>query len=104
MNTHAVIIQDVELSEPSRKEMTTSLIICCYQRERWGDLCAAIDSALAQQPALEEIVIVADHNDVLKALASAAYPDLLVIENIEERGLSGARNSGIAASKGELIA
>jgi GT2 family glycosyltransferase len=104
MNAHAVVIQDVELAEPSRKEMTTSLIICCYRSERWGDLCAAIDSALAQQPALEEVVIVADHNDVLKALVSAAYPDLLVIENMEEPGLSGARNSGIAASKGELIA
>jgi glucosyl-dolichyl phosphate glucuronosyltransferase len=104
MNAHAGIIQDVERSGPSPREMTTSLIICCYQCERWGDLCAAIDSALAQQPALEEIVVVVDHNDALKALVSAAYPDLLVIENTEERGLSGARNSGIAAAKGELIA
>jgi glucosyl-dolichyl phosphate glucuronosyltransferase len=89
-------------SSPSR--MTVSLIVCCYRMDRWEDLCAAVDSALLQQPAIEEVIVVVDYNDALRLRIAAAYEGVIVIDNQESRGLSGARNTGISRSKGDLIA
>jgi GT2 family glycosyltransferase len=48
---------------------------------------------------------VVDHNDdLLDDLRMALPAEVAVVANAEDRGLSGARNSGIRASSGELIA
>jgi glycosyltransferase involved in cell wall biosynthesis len=49
-------------------------------------------------------VVVVDHNQRLAERTRARWSDLTVVENIEKRGLSGARNSGVAASKGQVVA
>ncbi|CDX43260.1 Glycosyl transferase family 2 [Mesorhizobium sp. SOD10] len=82
----------------------TSLIICAHTLERWQDLLESVASVRRLEPPPDEIVVVVDHNAELKARAEAQFVDLLVIENRNRRGLSGARNSGIAASRGSLIA
>lgn len=83
---------------------TTSLITCAYSMERWNDLLEAIASARALRPAPDEIIIVIDHNPSLKARAAAEFPDLIVIDNQYPQGVSGARNAGIAAARGSVIA
>jgi GT2 family glycosyltransferase len=88
----------------ARSTMTTSVVICCYQDKRWDDLCAAVTSVLEQRPEVAEIVVVVDHNQALLGRVTARFPGVVVIENAEERGLSGARNTGIAASVGDLVA
>lgn len=80
----------------------TSVVICCYADERFADVCEAIRSAL-DQTAPSEVVVVVDHNPPLKARLEALFPQAIMVENREARGLSGARNSGIAASRGALV-
>jgi len=84
--------------------MDTSVIICAYTENRWDDIAAAVESCRQQQPPPDEIVLVVDHNPGLYQRLIKIFPDLVVVENLEQQGLSGARNSGIAASRGRLIA
>jgi glucosyl-dolichyl phosphate glucuronosyltransferase len=82
----------------------TSVITCAYSLERWDDLVDAVTSARGLEPRPDEIIIVIDHNPQLKARAAAEFLDLRVVENRYSRGASGARNSGIAAARGDVIA
>ena len=63
-----------------------------------------MDSLLAQTLAPHEIVLVIDHAPELLDEARALWPDLKVVANRERKGLSGARNSGVAEASGEVVA
>jgi len=81
-----------------------SVVICTYADARWAALVKAVASVQAQRfPALE-IIIVIDHNPALAARARGQFSGMTVLENHGQRGLSGARNSGIAAARGDVIA
>lgn len=84
--------------------LNTTIIICAYTENRWDDITEAVASCRQQRPPPGEIVLVVDHNPKLYQRLINAFPDLVVVENNEKQGLSGARNSGIAASRGRLIA
>src|SRR5438105_2897359 len=77
-----------------------SVIICTYTEERWIDLVAAVESIQRQSSPPREIIVVIDHNTRLLEHAQAQLSGVIVIENNETRGLSGARNSGIAIARG----
>jgi len=81
-----------------------SVVICAYSDDRWLDLLAAVESVQGQTQRAREIIVVVDHNRVLLERARANLPDVLVIENREQPGLGGARNSGIAVGQGDIIA
>ncbi|MBX6320830.1 MAG: glycosyltransferase family 2 protein [Rhodospirillaceae bacterium] len=81
-----------------------SVVVCSYSERRWDDLQAAIASLQAQaQPALE-IILVVDHNPALLARAAGAFPGVAVLANEGGRGLSGARNTGVARARGAVVA
>ena len=82
----------------------TSVIICAHTEARWDDLVVAIASVQAQTPPPLETIVVIDHNPRLFERVNALAFGVFCIENSETRGLSGARNSGIAAANGEVIA
>lgn len=81
-----------------------SVVICAYTEDRWDDLIQAVQSVRAQSAPPREILVVVDHNPGLLARVRAQVPGVVVVENQEPRGLSGARNSGIAAARGSVIA
>src|SRR6266849_7023414 len=81
-----------------------SVIIPTYTEERWNDLVAAVKSAQSQSISPCEIIVVVDHNTSLYKRVQAALPGVVVLENSEPRGASGARNSGIAVARGNLFA
>ncbi len=81
-----------------------SVVICVYTEERWEDLTAAIRSVQQQSLAPLEVVVVVDHNSALLRRIQAEVPGVVTVENGEKQGLAGARNSGIAAARGDLIA
>src|SRR5579859_4340321 len=81
-----------------------SVIICAYTEQRWEDLLAAVDSVRKQTLRANEIIVVIDHNTQLLRRVQEHLPDVLAVENKEQRGLSGARNSGIAKAHSSLLA
>jgi glycosyltransferase involved in cell wall biosynthesis len=89
---------------------SVSVVICAYTEERWDDLTAAVASVQAQTRPPAEILVVVDHNPALLARAAARWPGPggglrpRLLENEARRGLSGARNSGVAAAGGEVVA
>jgi glucosyl-dolichyl phosphate glucuronosyltransferase len=81
-----------------------SVIICTYTEGRWYHLVAAVESIQQQNTSPREIIVVIDHNPALLVRVKTHISGVFVIDNGESRGLSGARNSGIAVARGALIA
>lgn len=81
-----------------------SVVLCANSSARYPLLVAAVGSVLEQtQPASETIVVI-DHNPGLLKKVARTFPDLTVVENVGPPGLSGARNTGVAASSGDVVA
>jgi len=80
-----------------------AVIICAYTDQRWEQLVEAIESVQEQSLPANEIVVVIDHNPILFERVKARFPSITVVENAQEKGLSGARNSGIAATQADLV-
>lgn len=85
-------------------QVDLSVVICAYTEARWDDLRAAVSSVRRQSVAPVEIIVAIDHNDRLLQRARAELAGVTVLENQEARGLSGARNTGVKAARGALIA
>ena len=79
-----------------------SVVIPTYNRARY--VTEAVDSVLNQTYDNYEIIVVNDgsKDDTVQALAP--YADRITLITQPNAGLSAARNTGIAASKGEIIA
>jgi glycosyltransferase involved in cell wall biosynthesis len=81
-----------------------SVLICAYTLDRLAVLARAIESIQAQTVRAHEIVLTIDHSPELLAEAQRRWPEVKLVENSEEQGLSGARNSGVAACSGDVVA
>jgi glucosyl-dolichyl phosphate glucuronosyltransferase len=84
---------------------TVSVVIAAYAQDRWDRLTEAVASVLAQSRPAQEVVVVIDHNPALLARAQRELPAAVtVITNTGARGASGARNTGVAACHGDILA
>jgi glucosyl-dolichyl phosphate glucuronosyltransferase len=83
---------------------TISVIICVYTEDRWDQIRSAINSVHMQTLAPLETIVVVDHNPALYKRLVDVETTAMVVENREEQGLSGGRNTGAALAKGEIIA
>lgn len=81
-----------------------SVIVCAYTELRWDDILAAMASLEAQTRRPEEVLLVIDHNPRLAKRARAELRGARVLENEHGRGLSGARNTGVENSSGDIVA
>ncbi|MGW1957378.1 glycosyltransferase family 2 protein [Streptomyces sp. NPDC001920] len=88
-----------------------SVVICVYTEDRWEDILAAVSSVRAQTYPASETLLVVDHNEALLDRLTKEYKEsgegvaaVRVLANAGPRGLSAGRNTGIAASYGEVIA
>jgi glycosyltransferase involved in cell wall biosynthesis len=80
--------------------MTVSVVIPCFNHARF--LPRAIDSALAQNWPECEVVVVDDGSTDTSAAVAAGYSAVTLVRQ-ENRGLSAARNAGLAASHGDIV-
>lgn len=83
---------------------TVAVVICAYTDQRWDETLQSVASVQAQQPSPAELIVVVDHNPDLQARLAAHLPGVRVVANHNERGLSGARNTGVELSTAEVIA
>jgi len=75
-----------------------SVVICAYTERRWERTQAAVRSALAQDPPPRQVLLVIDHNAKLAQMARRELGGVAILENAGAPGLSGARNTGLAAA------
>lgn len=88
---------------PLPAPLDAAVIICAYTPARWGDLLASVASALREQPS-GGVVLVIDHNDALLQRAAEAQLGVTLIASAGPPGLSGARNTGVAATSADIVA
>jgi GT2 family glycosyltransferase len=92
--------------EADRPELL-SVVICAYTSRRWTDLCRAVKSVLAQDGPTPELILVIDHCHELYVRACNRFRTeerITVRRNAEGPGLSAARNTGVAAAHGDVVA
>src|SRR5438045_235821 len=82
----------------------SSVVVCAYRDDRYDHLVRAVESLHAQSSPPEEVIVVADGNPELLERARRTLPDAVVIAHAGAPGLSGARNSGVARARTELVA
>ena len=85
-------------------QVDASVVVCAYTEARWDELVAAVSSVQSQTVLPVEILLVIDHNDRLLQRARADLTGVVVLQNGNTNGLSGARNTGVKAARGSLIA
>jgi cellulose synthase/poly-beta-1,6-N-acetylglucosamine synthase-like glycosyltransferase len=84
--------------DPGSSHAAVTVVICTYTMQRWDALRAAVSSVLSQDPQPAQVVVVIDHNPELAARASDELHGAQVLESDGPPGLSGARNTGLAAA------
>ncbi|OBK81713.1 glycosyltransferase family 2 protein [Mycobacterium sp. 1164985.4] len=82
---------------------TCAVIICAYTWDRWDDTLRAVASVQAQQPPPHELILVVDHNPDLQARFTEQLPTVRVVANHNERGVSGARNTGVELTDSDVV-
>ena len=84
-----------------------TVVVCAYTTERWALLSSCIAALVEQDPQPGQIVLVVDHNDELLRQSTTAFAPnagVQVVANDGRRGLSGARNTGVRAAHGDIVA
>ena len=85
--------------DKERREKMVSIVIPCYEQAQY--LHNAIESALNQTYANVEVIVVDDGSPDNASEVAKGYPVTLIRQ--ENKGLPGARNSGIAIADGEYF-
>ena len=81
-----------------------SVVIAAFAMERWDDMLEAVASVRAQTIPILETILVIDHNPDLLDRAEHELEGVIVLPNAGSKGASCGRNTGVAASRGELVA
>lgn len=90
--------------------LSVSVVICCFTEARWELLLHGLASVQSQTLRPEQLVVVVDHNeDLYRRLGlyqrlTGALLGVEVVENSGPPGLSGARNTGVKAATGDIVA
>lgn len=79
-----------------------TVVIPCYKQAHW--LPDAVESALAQTYPHVEVIVVNDGSPDETSAVARSYGERVRLIEQPNTGLSGARNAGILAGNGELIA
>lgn len=80
-----------------------SVIICVHSAKRWDAIFEAVESVRSQSFPVLETLIVVDHNAELERRLEESLQGVTVVSNNQDQGLSGARNTGVALAKGDLL-
>ena len=117
----AAIAMPITETKIHHRPASVSVIICAYTDERWDDIVNGVASLQGQTQPPDQVVLVIDHNDDLLERAADFFADnffadghsvtasssplsIAVVANTLQRGLSGARNTGVSWCDGDVVA
>jgi glucosyl-dolichyl phosphate glucuronosyltransferase len=83
---------------------TISVVVCAYTERRWDALLGAVASVRGQTVPPLEVIVSVDHNPALRERVARQLADVVLTDNRQRQGLSGARNAGVAAAAGDVVA
>jgi glycosyltransferase involved in cell wall biosynthesis len=83
---------------------TVSVVVCAFSIERSALLAGAVSSLRAQTRPAEEVIVVIDHAPALGRWAAVALQGVELVASRHPAGLSGARNAGVEAARGDIVA
>lgn len=83
--------------------LKVTVIVCAYTEERWNDLKECLRSLQNQTWKPEQVILVIDHNPTLFERAKQEFAEVQVVENINEQGLSGARNTALPLAQNDIL-
>jgi glucosyl-dolichyl phosphate glucuronosyltransferase len=92
-----------DLQSEVRQSLKASVVVCVYTEKRLPQIQMAIDSIHRQTMPPWQLIVVADHNSTLCDRLTVEHPGIEVISNKFEKGLSGARNTGVEQSEGDVV-
>jgi glycosyltransferase involved in cell wall biosynthesis len=95
---------DREPTAAPKRSPTITVVICAYSSAREAELLEAVASVERQTWAAHETVVVVDHNDELLGRLGGIVERATVLASSFPAGLSGARNAGVAAATGDVVA
>jgi GT2 family glycosyltransferase len=81
-----------------------SVVVCAYTEDRWVPIVEGCAAVTAQLRSDDELILVIDHNPALLARARAELPGVRIVASDGPPGLSGARNTGVATGRREIVA
>lgn len=80
------------------------MVVCAFSSRRLEQTLRCVESVLAQRPAPEQLILVVDHNEDLRAQLRSRLPaGVEIVSNPEEPGLSSARNAAVRLCRGDPI-
>jgi glycosyltransferase involved in cell wall biosynthesis len=84
---------------------SATVVVCAFASQRLEQTVDCVTSVLNQDPPPDQMIVVVDHNESLQAELRARLPDEVeIVANERARGLSSARNTAIARSRGAYVA
>lgn len=92
-----------QLQSEVPQSLKASVVVCVYTEKRLPQIRMALDSILCQTTPPWQLIVVSDHNSALGDLLTVEYPGVEVISNKFGKGLSGARNTGVEQSDGDVV-
>ncbi|HET9185012.1 MAG TPA: glycosyltransferase, partial [Solirubrobacterales bacterium] len=89
---------------PDRSPPSFSVIVTAFTFDRLPSIAEIFDSLARQTVAPLETLLVIDYQEELLAACRERWPEVRVLANEGWRGSCGARNTGVAAARGEVVA
>lgn len=83
--------------------LQVTVIVCAYTEKRWSDLKECLKSLQSQTWKPKQIILVVDHNPALFELAKHEFIQIQIVENVNEQGLSGARNTALPLVQNDIL-
>jgi glycosyltransferase involved in cell wall biosynthesis len=80
-----------------------SVIVPAWNSLRRDELAECLGAIERQTLPAAQVIVVIDHNPELLSWVSDAFPAVEAIPNRHERGVVGARNTGVEAARGEIV-
>ncbi len=82
---------------------SVSVIVPAWSSKRRDELARCLRAIEAQTLSPLQTIVVVDHNPELLAWAQDSVPGVTAVENKYDRGVVGARNTGVEIAEGDLV-